>query len=328
MAVLVTGGAGYIGSHLVLELTDAGEDVVVLDNLTTGFRSAVPAAAKLMVGNAGDTDLVSQIIRDNDITAIMHFAGSIVVPDSVRDPLGYYLNNTVVSRALLQAAVEGQVKHFIFSSTAAVYGNPDTMIMREDQALAPISPYGTSKLMTELMLADTARAHDFRYVALRYFNVAGADPKGRAGQSTPAATHLIKVACQTALGQRPQLEVFGSDYPTADGTCIRDYIHVTDLAAAHIAALGYLRGKGDSAVFNCGYGRGASVRDVIAAVERAAGLKLPVKEGPRRPGDPAALVAGTEKISRELNWKPRHDDLDTIVAQALAWERKIAREAA
>ncbi len=320
MSVLVTGGAGYIGSHMVLALMDRGEEVVVLDNLSTGHKWAVPQSANLVVGEAGDEKLVGQLIKHYKIDAIAHFAGSIVVPDSVTDPLGYYHNNTVTSRALMAAAIAGGVQNFIFSSTAAVYGAAKSNPIGEDADLAPISPYGSSKMMTEIMLQDAAAAHDFRYTALRYFNVAGADPKGRSGQSTPRATHLIKMAAQTALGDRPRLDIFGTDYDTPDGTCVRDYIHVTDLAAAHLQALDRLRGGGDSVVLNCGYGRGFSVRDVIAAVEKAAQTKINVREAPRRAGDPPALVAGVEAIFKTLNWSPAHDDLDEIAASALAWE--------
>ncbi len=324
MAVLVTGGAGYIGSHMVLELCDAGEKVVVLDNLSTGFRWAVDPRAELVVGDIGDQELARALVRKHGIDAIIHFAGSIVVPDSVSDPLGYYNNNTVKSRALMEVAVATGVKHFIFSSTAAVYGNPKENPVFEDAAPAPMSPYGSSKLMTEIMLADTGRAHDLRYVALRYFNVAGADPKGRSGQSTPRATHLIKVACETALGQRSHMEVFGTDYATDDGTCVRDYIHVRDLARAHMAALSYLRRGGTSDIFNCGYSRGYSVLQVIDAVKRASGVDFAVRMAPRRAGDPAAIVAGSDKIRRHLGWSPELDDLDLIVAHALAWEDKLA----
>ena len=323
MSVLVTGGAGYIGSHMVLELLDAGEEVVVLDNLSTGFRWAVPEDATLTVGDVGDADLVADLLRVRDVEAIVHFAGSIVVPESIKDPLSYYLNNTVKTRALIECAVHGGVKRFIFSSTAAVYGMPEQNPVAEEAPLAPISPYGSSKMMTELMLRDTAEAHDLDYVALRYFNVAGADPAGRSGQSTPEATHLIKVASQAALGQRPRLEVFGTDYPTPDGTCIRDYIHVTDLARAHSAALAHLRGGRGSLVLNCGYGRGYSVLEVIDAVKRAAHTDFEVRLADRRPGDPAALVAAAARIREALNWTPTLDDLDTIVAQALAWERRL-----
>lgn len=323
MSVLVTGGAGYIGSHMVLELLDAGEKVVVIDNLSTGYRWAVAPGAKLVVADIADTGVVRETIRDHGVTAIIHFAGSIVVPESVADPLGYYLNNTVKSRGLIAAAVETGVKNFIFSSTAAVYGNPKENPVTETAALTPMSPYGSSKLMTEIMLADTARAHDFRFVALRYFNVAGADPKGRSGQSTPKATHLIKVACETAVGKRSQMEVFGTDYPTADGTCIRDYIQVNDLAAAHLVALKYLRSGGASEIFNCGYSQGYSVHEVIAAVKRASGNDFKVVLSPRRAGDPAAIVAASAKIRNALGWQPQHDNLDEIVAQALNWERRV-----
>ncbi|MEQ1650896.1 MAG: UDP-glucose 4-epimerase GalE [Hyphomicrobium sp.] len=323
MSVLVTGGAGYIGSHMVLELLDAGEKVVVIDNLSTGFRWAVAPGATLVVGDIADTDLVKAVIKAHDVKAIIHFAGSIVVPESVADPLGYYLNNTVKSRGLIQCAVETGVKHFIFSSTAAVYGNPKENPVTETAVPAPMSPYGSSKLMTEIMLADAANAHDFRFVALRYFNVAGADPMGRSGQSTPKATHLIKVACETALGKRMQMEVFGTDYPTHDGTCVRDYIHVKDLARAHMSALAHLRKGGASNIYNCGYSKGFSVHEVIAAVKRVSGKDFKVKLSPRRPGDPAAIVAASAKIRSELGWTPEHDDLDKIVGQALAWEKRV-----
>lgn len=323
MPILVTGGAGYIGSHMVLELTDAGETVVVIDNLSTGFRWAVPEAARLIVGDIGDEELIGSILRSTPIEAIIHFAGSIVVPESVADPLAYYLNNTVKSRTLIAAAVAAGVKNFIFSSTAAVYGAPKVNPVSETADLAPMSPYGTSKLMTELMLRDTAAAHDFRYVALRYFNVAGADPFGRSGQSTRHATHLIKVACETALGKRRYMEVFGTDYPTPDGTCIRDFIHVKDLARAHLAALHHLRSGGASDVFNCGYSKGYSVLQVIEAVKRQSRKAFDVRLSPRRPGDPPAIVAASDKIRRDLNWVPEHDDLDRIVAQALSWEAKL-----
>ena len=323
MSVLVTGGAGYIGSHMVLELVDAGEQVVVIDNLSTGFRWAVAPGAALVAGDIADSALVKATIDKHKVSAIIHFAGSIVVPASVADPLGYYLNNTVKSRGLIAAAVETGVKTFIFSSTAAVYGNPVENPVTEAAVPAPMSPYGSSKLMTEVMLADTANAYDFRYVALRYFNVAGADPQGRSGQSTPQATHLIKVACETALGKRSHMDVYGTDYPTHDGTCVRDYIHVKDLARAHMSALAYLRNGGASDIFNCGYSKGFSVREVIAAVKRASGHDFTVHLSPRRPGDPAAIVAGSAKIRAQLGWTPEHDDLDMIVAQALAWEKRV-----
>jgi UDP-glucose 4-epimerase len=323
MAVLVTGGAGYIGSHMVLALLDAGEDVVVLDNLSTGFAWALPPEAELVVGDMGDQDLVARLIREHRIAAIAHFAAKIVVPESVADPLGYYLNNTVKSRALIEAAIRGGVEHFIFSSTAAVYGDVDVKPVAEDAPLNPVSPYGRSKLMTEWMLADAATAHGLRYVVLRYFNVAGADPQGRSGQSTANATHLIKVAAQTALGERPFIEVFGADYPTPDGSCLRDYIQVSDLAAAHLDALTHLRGGGESLILNCGYGRGYSVLEVIDVVKRVSGRDFPVRLSPRRPGDPAAIVAQAERIRERLDWRPRHDDLTQIVAQALAWEQAL-----
>jgi UDP-glucose 4-epimerase len=324
MAVLVTGGAGYIGSHMVLELVDAGEKVVVLDNLSTGFRWAVDPRAELVIGDIGDQNLVRTLIKKHGIAAIIHFAGSIVVPDSVADPLGYYNNNTVKSRALMEVAVATGVEHFIFSSTAAVYGNPQENPVGEEAPPTPMSPYGSSKLMTEIMLADTGRAHGLRYVALRYFNVAGADPDKRSGQSTPRATHLIKVACETALGQRSHMEVYGTDYETPDGTCVRDYIHVRDLARAHMAALKYLRAGGASDIFNCGYSQGYSVLQVIDAVKRVSGVDFDVRMAPRRPGDPAAIVAKSGKIRSTLGWEPELDDLDQIVRHALAWEDKLA----
>jgi UDP-glucose 4-epimerase len=323
MSVLVTGGAGYIGSHVVFELLDTGEETVVLDDLSTGFDWAVPAAAKLVVGDVADQRLVHTIINEHGVDAIMHFAGSVVVPESIAHPLAYYLNNTVKSRALIESAVESGVPHFIFSSTAAVYGTPATNPVSESAAIAPISPYGTSKMMTEMMLRDTDLAYGMRYIGLRYFNVAGADPEGRGGQSTFRATHLIKVAVQSVLGERPYLEIFGTDYSTSDGTCIRDYIHVTDLAKAHVVALQYLRAGGVSDVLNCGYGSGYSVREVIAAVERVAKTKLEVHEGSRRVGDPATLIADAARIREILSWRPQLDDLDVIVGQALAWERRL-----
>jgi UDP-glucose 4-epimerase len=323
MGVLVTGGAGYIGSHMVLELLDVGENVVVIDNLSTGFAWAVAREAKLIVGDVGDQELVRTIICQHHVDAIIHFAGSIVVPESISDPLGYYHNNTVKSRALMEVAVATGVRNFIFSSTAAVYGTPKQNPVREDAELKPMSPYGSSKLMTEIMLGDAARAHDFHYVALRYFNVAGADPKGRSGQSTPRATHLIKVASETALGKRRHIEVFGTDYPTPDGTCIRDFIQVTDLARAHLVALEHLRAGGRSGVFNCGYSQGHSVLEVIDAVKRVSGRDFEVRLSPRRPGDPAAIVADSTEIRTSLKWLPEHDDLDRIVAQALRWEEHL-----
>jgi UDP-glucose 4-epimerase len=323
MTVLVTGGAGYIGSHMVLALADRGDVVVVLDNLSTGSRALVAEAAHFVEGDAGDQVLVGRLIAEQGIDAIVHFAGSIVVPESVEKPLAYYANNTVVTRNLVEAAVEGGVRNFIFSSTATVYAGESEGLLSEDIPTGPISPYGRSKLMTEWMLEDAARAYDFRPVVLRYFNVAGADPKGRSGQSTPRATHLIKRACQVALGRVPQLDIFGTDYPTPDGTGVRDYIHVSDLVAAHVLALDYLRGGGASTVMNCGYGHGSSVRDVIGAVERVTGHKMPVRESSRRAGDPPWLVADSRRIRTILGWEPAHDDLDEIVRTAYAWESRL-----
>jgi len=328
VSVLVTGGAGFIGSHMALELLDAGEDVIVLDNLSTGFRWAVPDGAKFVEGNVGNHNLVRRLLLRNSVDAILHFAGSIVVPDSVADPLGYYLNNTCNSRSLLACAVETKIPNFIFSSTAAVYGIPKINPVTEDAVLQPISPYGSSKLMTETMLSDTAKAHPLRFVALRYFNVAGADPKGRSGQSSPRATHLIKVASETALGMRPHLDVFGTDYETPDGTCIRDYIHVSDLVRAHLDALRYLREGGESIVLNCGYGQGYSVLDVVKAVKQASGTDFAVRTAERRPGDPASLVAGAGRIRDVLGWVPRRNNLDTIVEDALSWEKLLQNDRA
>ncbi|MDZ5698790.1 UDP-glucose 4-epimerase GalE [Chelativorans sp. M5D2P16] len=325
MTVLVTGGAGYIGSHMVWELLDRGEEVVVIDRLSTGFDWAVPQAAELVVGDVGDQALVERTIERRGVDAIIHFAGSIVVPESVADPLGYYLNNTVKSRALIESAVRCGVPHFIFSSTAAVYGTPRSNPVTEDDPLAPESPYGTSKLMTETMLRDVAAAHDFAYTALRYFNVAGADPGQRSGQSTRGATHLIKVACETAAGKRPHMEVFGDDYPTHDGTCVRDYIHVSDLVNAHYLALQRLRQGGGSLVANCGYGRGFSVLEVIDTVKRVAGTDFAVRKSARRPGDAVEIVASAERCFTELDWKPAHDDLEEIVTHALDWEKVLSR---
>ena len=325
MTVLVTGGAGYIGSHTVWDLLDAGEDVVVLDDLSTGFDWAVAPEAKLIPGDVGDQDLVRGLIADHRIDAIIHFAGSVVVPESVVDPLRYYLNNTVKSRALIEAAVKGGVPHFVFSSTAAVYGMAGDEPVSESARKEPLSPYGRSKLMTEMMLTDTSAAHPLRFVALRYFNVAGADPNGRTGQSTTGATHLIKVAAEAALAKRPGIEIFGNDYPTPDGTGVRDYIHVTDLSHAHLSALAHLKQSGDSLTANCGYGHGTSVRQVIDAVERVSGRKLDVSFGPRRPGDSASVIADPTVIHREFDWVPQHDDLDFIVRTALDWEESLER---
>ncbi|HEX4293091.1 MAG TPA: UDP-glucose 4-epimerase GalE [Rhizomicrobium sp.] len=325
MSVLVTGGAGYIGSHMTYALLDRGEKVVVLDNLSTGNRSLVGEKAMLVEGEAGDQGLVRKLIAEHAVDAAIHFAGSIVVPDSVADPLAYYSNNTVASRALIEACVEGGVKNFIFSSTATVYDADTTQPLAEDAPKNPISPYARSKLMTEWMLEDASRAHDFRHAVLRYFNVAGADPQGRTGQSSPRATHLIKRAAQAALGRVPHLDIFGTDYPTRDGTGVRDYIHVSDLADAHLLALDALRGGAGSSTFNCGYGHGASVREVIGTVEQVTGRKLPVREGPRRAGDPPELIADPARIKAALGWRPRHDDLAGIVRSALEWERRFNR---
>jgi UDP-glucose 4-epimerase len=295
----------------------------VLDNLSTGHRWAVAEGVPVVVGETGDQGLVSRLIRDHGVDAIIHFAASIVVPDSVRDPLGYYRNNTANSRALIECAVKGGVRHFIFSSTAAVYGNPTVIPVPEDAPTVPISPYGWSKLMTEIMLRDASHAHDLTHVILRYFNVAGADPRGRTGQSTANATHLIKVAAEAALGLRPKLDVFGTDYPTPDGTCIRDYIHVADLTRAHSDALRYLRSGGAALTLNCGYGHGFSVLDVIDTVKKVSGASFKVEYAPRREGDPARIVAASDRIRGALGWQPRLDDLTTIVAHALDWEREL-----
>ena len=323
MSVLVTGGAGYIGSHAVIDLLRTGEEVVVIDDLSTGFDWAVQDAATLHQGDIADEALVDRIIREHKVEAVIHFAGSIVVPESVENPLKYYSNNTAKSRSLIECCVAGGVRHFIFSSTAAVYGMVGIEPVSEDRALQPMSPYGRSKLMTEWMLRDVAAAHNMTFAALRYFNVAGGDPEGRTGQSTANATHLIKVACQTALGQRPYIEVFGDDYPTPDGTCIRDYIHVSDLVAAHTAALAHLRKGGESFIANCGYGHGFSVREVLNAVERVAGHGFEVRQAPRRAGDPASVVSNPALIKKTLGWVPAYDDLDTIVTHALAWEKRL-----
>jgi len=323
MAVLVTGGAGYIGSHMALKLGDSREETFVLDNLVTGFDWAVDHRATLIPGDAGDMDLVLDVIRTRGITEIVHFAGSIVVPESVVDPLKYYRNNTATSRNLLEAAVKGGVERFIFSSTAAVYGMTGLAPVEETTPLNPMSPYGRSKLMTEWMLADVAAAHPIKYGVLRYFNVAGGDPQKRSGQSTPLATHLIKVASQTALGQRPKMDIFGTDYETPDGTCVRDYIHVTDLIEAHALLLKHLRDGGDNTTLNCAYGQGFSVRQVIETVKAVSGVDFRVDEGPRRAGDPASITATGEKIRKVLGWVPAHDSLDEMVSTALEWERYL-----
>jgi len=323
--VLVTGGAGYIGSHAVLALLDAGWPVVVIDNLTTGFEWAVPEGAVFARGDIADRPLVARLIEEHRIGAVMHFAGSIVVPESVERPLKYYENNTVKSRSLIESAVNGGVRHFIFSSTAATYGIPDEVPVREEARTQPINPYGWSKLMTERMLADTAFAHPLNYCALRYFNVAGADPKGRSGQSTAGATHLIKVAVEAAIGKRSHVSVFGTDYETPDGTGIRDYIHVSDLAAAHVDALEKLIANADeNYVMNCGYSRGFSVLEVLDSVDRVTNMRIERRMEPRRAGDPPSLVADNRRILATLPWRPKRAELDTIVADALAWERRLA----
>jgi UDP-glucose 4-epimerase len=323
MTILVTGGAGYIGSHMALELLDAGENIVVLDDLSTGFRWAVPDKATLVIGDFGDEDLVTETMARYDVDSIIHFAAKIVVPESVSEPLRYYHNNTAKARTLLECAVDTGVKNFIFSSTAAVYGDPEQNPVTEGETLKPISPYGRSKLMVEWMLEDTARAFPLTYVALRYFNVAGADPQGRSGQSTPNATHLIKVAVQAALGHRNGMDVYGVDYPTPDGSCVRDYIHVTDLARAHLDALRYLRAGGPSVVCNAGYQQGFSVLEVIDVVKKVSGVDFPVRLAGRRAGDPAAIVASNARIREKLGWVPLHDNLEEIVEQALSWERRL-----
>jgi UDP-glucose 4-epimerase len=312
---------------MVHELVDAGEPVVVLDNLSTGFRFLVPGEVPFVAGSTGDRDLVAQTIAHHGVKSIIHFAASIVVPDSVRDPLGYYSNNTMNTCALLDVAIKAGVQQFIFSSTAAVYGNAEHVPVREDATTAPISPYGTSKLMSEIMLHDAGAAHGLRFVILRYFNVAGADPKLRTGQSTPMSTHLIKVACEVALGKRPKIYVFGTDYPTPDGTCIRDYIHVADLADAHLRALEALAPGTRRVQLNLGTGRGHSVREVVAAVERVSGRKVPARLIERRAGDPPALVADAREAAAVLGWKPRHPELDTIVAHAFRWREGRAKRA-
>jgi len=322
-AVLVTGGAGYIGSHVVLALTAAGRPVVVLDDLSTGRAEALPAGVPLIEGDVGDRALLGRIFRDQRIGAVLHFAGSVVVPESIARPLAYYHNNTVKSHALIEAVLVARIGALVFSSTAAVYGEPGTVPVDEDAPLGPLNPYGRSKLMTEQMLHDADAAHGLRHVILRYFNVAGADPEARTGPATPGATHLIKVACEAAVGRRAEVPLFGEDYPTPDGTCIRDFIHVSDLAAAHVRALDHLCAGGASLVLNCGYGRGHSVREVLDTVARVAGRPLAITPRPRREGDSAQVVAAADRIRRELDWRPRHDDLERIVRDALAFERRL-----
>lgn len=321
--ILVTGGAGYIGSHVVRQLGEAGERVVVLDDLSTGFRQAV-LHGELVVGNTGDRDCLEGLFGRFDIDTVMHFAAHTIVPESVAEPLKYYRNNTCASRTLLEFCRRAGVRHFVFSSTAAVYGIPQGGRASEDTPTLPINPYGTSKLMTEWMLRDVAAVEPMRYVALRYFNVAGSDPQGRIGQSTPKATLLTKVACEAVVGKRTHVSIFGTDYDTPDGTGVRDYIHVEDLASAHLRALDYLRAGGESTTLNCGYGRGYSVRELLAMVEKVAGRPLNKKEEPRRAGDPPVLVAEASRIRTALDWTPRHDDLEQIVSSSLNWERKLA----
>jgi len=321
--ILVTGGAGYIGSHMVLSLLDAGREAVVIDNLSTGFRESVPAGALFVQGDAGDPDLIRRVLRDNGVTAVIHFAASLSVAESVRAPLEYYANNTAKTRNLIEACLEAGVRRFIMSSTAAVYGNPTSLPVAEESTLAPISPYGASKAMSERMLTDVAAAHQLDYVILRYFNVAGADPAGRAGQRSCMATHLIKVAMEAAVGNRAGITVFGSDYPTRDGTCVRDYVHVSDLVSAHMRALEHLDAGGESLILNCGYGRGYTVREVLGAVEAEIGAPLDIEDGPPRPGDPAELVADNRRILERLGWRPQHDDLGFIVRTARAFEMSL-----
>jgi UDP-glucose 4-epimerase len=324
-SILVTGGAGYIGSHVVLQLRARGERVVVLDDLSRGFRQAV-LDTPLVVGQVGDRETVLKALREHRVDTVMHFAAYTIVPESVREPLKYYGNNTCSTRSLLQCCLETGVKHFVFSSTAAVYGTPAEGVAAESSPTAPINPYGTSKLMSEWMLRDVSAASDLKHVALRYFNVAGSDSQCRVGQATPKATLLVKVACEAVVGKRAQVSIFGTDYPTPDGTGVRDYIHVEDLATAHLNALDYLRAGGSSTVLNVGYGHGYSVREVLQSVERVAGERLKIVEEPRRAGDPPALVASADRIRHELGWKPRLDDLDTIVRTSLAWERRLLKE--
>jgi UDP-glucose 4-epimerase len=324
-SVLVTGGAGYIGSHVVRQLGEIQEKVVVLDNLGKGFRQAI-TAGELVVGDVGDQALVSRVMAQHQVDTVMHFAAHTIVPESVAQPLKYYGNNTCSTRALLQACLDNKVKNFVFSSTAAVYGMPEQGYADEESPTRPINAYGTSKLMTEWMLRDVAAVNPLRYVALRYFNVAGSHPGGKIGQATPGATLLTKVACEAMVGKRPHVSVFGSDYPTPDGTGVRDYLHVEDLAAAHLNALNYLRNDGKSVTLNVGYGHGYSVREVLRMVETIGGRPLVIREEARRAGDPAYLVARADRIRAELGWRPRYDDLNAIVTHSLAWERKLQRE--
>ncbi|RDH87473.1 MAG: UDP-glucose 4-epimerase GalE [endosymbiont of Escarpia spicata] len=322
--ILITGGAGYIGSHTAHQLGEAGERLITLDNLSTGFREAV-LYGELVVGDTGDQALVSRVLKEHDIDTVLHFAAHTVVPESVEDPLKYYGNNTCNTRSMLQCCAEAGVENFIFSSTAAVYGTPESGIAHEDTPTSPINPYGTSKLMSEWMLRDLSAATDMKHVILRYFNVAGCDPEGRIGQATPNATLLTKVACEAAVGKRDSVYIYGTDYPTPDGTGVRDYIHVEDLAAAHVKAIEHLRRGGDSAILNCGYGHGFSVREMLQAVEKAGNIKLDIIEADRRAGDPPALIAGAEKVREVLGWSPAHDDLSVIASSALNWEKKLLK---
>jgi UDP-glucose 4-epimerase len=324
-SILVTGGAGYIGSHVVRQLGEAGERVIILDNLSKGFRQAV-TSGELIVGDVADYSLVSRLMAEHQVRTVMHFAAHTVVPESVALPLKYYGNNTCATRGLLQACIENHVQNFVFSSTAAVYGMPDDGYASEESPTRPINAYGTSKLMSEWMLRDVAAVNPLRYVALRYFNVAGSHPGGQIGQATPGATLLTKAACEAMVGKRPHVSVFGSDYPTPDGTGVRDYLHVEDLASAHLKALQYLRAGGKSTVVNVGYGHGYSVREVLRMVEKVAGKPLVIREEPRRAGDPAYLVARADRVRVELGWQPRYDDLTAIVSSSLAWEQKLLNE--
>lgn len=321
MKILITGGAGYIGSHVLKALGAGNHDITIYDNLSTGFRQAI-TSGELVVGDIAEKEKLDKLFADKKFEAVLHFAGSIVVPDSVSDPIGYYQNNTINSHFLLSLCAKYKVHKFIFSSTAAVYGMPDDGVCREDSELKPINPYGQSKLMTEHMLKDLAFASDFRYVALRYFNVSGADPEGRIGQSFPKATHLIKVACETACGKREKIDLFGTDYNTKDGSCVRDYIHVSDLADAHVKALEYLNKGGKSEVLNCGYGHGYSVKEVISRVKEITGVDFKVNEVPRRPGDPGSLTSEASRISKVIGWKPQYNDLNIIIKSAYEWEKK------
>ena len=324
--ILVTGGAGYIGSHTSLALTSAGYEVIVYDNLSTGRREAVLPPARLVVGDLKDIDKLDKLMREEKFQAIIHFAASIVVPESVENPLKYYLNNTSNTTSLIALAVKNNIPNFVFSSTAAVYGMPEAVPVNEQSEIAPINPYGRSKVMSEWVIQDANFAHpDFNFIILRYFNVAGADPQGRIGQSTPDATHLIKVACQAALGFREHLCIFGTDYPTPDGTGIRDYIHVVDLAEVHVLALRFLEQGNPSGIYNCGYGHGYSVREIIDAVKKVSGVDFKVVETDRRPGDPAQLVADPGKLLKEMKWKPKYDDIEEIVRTAYEWEKKIGK---